>query len=532
MREASSQPSFATLSRAVSPSLAAGIAALVMMVVAAATLPSYPGRAVPYLLFHAAAAALVAVTCFPPVSYGFATLTLFLILGFWVKTVAALLGLPVLIEPTGAFAHHPGQWDAALLVTAAGLVGLCSARVLWLLRSRTSAVPERPPAPSWYVRRRGAIWLATAVAIVASNVLNWAFSFYAVGVHPRLVLPLHLNIAMAWWLTVGSGIWLAFLLDLEHRRAPQTAFGRWLLIPMAEALLSTSVMLSRGFYVMKVLPYALVLVSRRMRHALSLSGGMLVALTLVAIVGFGLSLVFVSWLRLSIYPSTVLMDTPQVAEEAPRPPADVPGKPGGAEGPGVPVAGPRPPATVELRQPTDAEIHAVTHQLSRMVLGRWIGLEGVMAVVSSEWASWSLLRFAVTEDPNRGNSAIFQVMSNATYRPQSSFTFLTLPGVVAIFSYSGSALVTALGMGVIGLLVLGTEAAYRRLLNSEFVCAVVGVAMANALAQMNFPYLTVVFFVELWGTLVLLWLLAAVAARLSLGRSTYGRPPSAAVSES
>lgn len=509
-------PSSVEVTKRAYPGLAVGMAVLLMTGMVAATLPTYAGSVGAYIGFHLASAVLVVVSCLPPVSYGYATLALFLTLGFWVKTVTATMGLPVLIEPTGAFAQRPDQWDAALVMCAAGLVGVAVPKVVWFFRSRSArAFAAIPQVPAWYPRVRVAVWLATGVAIIASNIFNWMFSFYAVGVHPKLVLPLHLNVAVAWWLTVGSGMWLAVLLDLEHRRSPRAPFGRWLLIPVAEALLSTSVMLSRGFYLMKVLPYALVALVTHPRRSFNVSVGARVALALVAVAGFALSLVVVSWLRLMTYPPTVLADSPstEVTRHSSEP---APGTPQTDVETVAPAASSA-PRTLEPRQPSDAEISATTHQLTRMVLGRWIGLEGVLAVTSSEQASLSLLKDVAREDPNRGNDAVFQRMSQASYRAQPNFTFLTLPGVLAITAYSGSALVAAICMAFIACLVLGTEALFRRLFSNEFLCAVVGVAMANALAQMNFPYLTLVFFIELWGTLALLWVLFLVGRRLPIG---------------
>jgi hypothetical protein len=125
------------------------------------------------------------------------------------------------------------------------------------------------------------------------------------------------------------------------------------------------------------------------------------------------------------------------------------------------------------------------------------------------------------EDPRAGNAALYQQISRAKYQAQAGFTFLTLPGVVAVMSYSGSAWVVLLGMMFVTSIVLATEATFRRLFHNEFLCAVVGVAMANTLAQMNFPYLTVIFFLEMWVTLAGLWLMCFIGA--SRGRPAVGR---------
>jgi hypothetical protein len=337
--------------------------------------------------------------------------------------------------------------------------------------------------------------------ILAGNLANWKLRFYVVGVHERLILPLHLNVLVSWWLTVGSGIWLAALLEWERRLNPEKPFGRWLLIPLGEAVLTAVVMLSRGFYLMKAIPYALVLARAGVRRSLRLRPLTLAALALTAIGGFGASLAGGSLLRISIYPNVELARSQDTSATA-----------SGLTTTGlVPIT----------RRPNSRDIRRSLDELKRMVVGRWIGLEGILAVSASPVLSVGLWGRALVEDPRAGNAALYQQISRAKYQAQAGFTFLTLPGVVAVMSYSGSAWVVLLGMMFVTSIVLATEATFRRLFHNEFLCAVVGVAMANTLAQMNFPYLTVIFFLEMWVTLAGLWLMCFIGA--SRGRPAVGR---------
>jgi hypothetical protein len=110
---------------------------------------------------------------------------------------------------------------------------------------------------------------------------------------------------------------------------------------------------------------------------------------------------------------------------------------------------------------------------------------------------------------------MYQQIAGTWYqRPASEtrFTFLTLPGVMGVLSYSGSAALTAVGMFLITLFVIGTERLLAVASQSAFFAAVGGVGLANVFAQMGFPYLTLVFIGQL------LFAAAAVALLLRFGR--------------
>ncbi len=462
-----------------------------------AAAPFYAGTLAPYLLFQTACVLFAAAAFLRPVSYGFYALAIFFLLGFWLKLVGASFGADVLIEPLGDFTGSPESWDRGVLLAAAGLTGATLPRLLLHVRSRVAGEEcDELRVPAWFARARTAVWGLTGMLLAAGTLANWKFRFYAVGLQELVILPFPFNAALAWWYTVGVGIWLAALLEWERRLNGNLRFSRWLLIPLAEAVVGTVVMLSRGFFLMKTLPYVLALGQTRIRRRLHVRPAALAALLVMMIGGFALSLAAVSWLRVTIYPvSSGSVSMPETTPTEPRPPV----RPSGRAGAGEFERASRPSAT---------EMREQMAELGRMVIGRWIGLEGVLVLSVVPGHGANLFRTGLVENPSVGNSALYQQLSRAPYSARDGFIFLTVPGVVAVLAYSGSYVIVLLGMMLVTSLLLATEAVSRRLFQNEFLCAVVGVAMANALAQMNFPYLTMVFFLELWGTLIVLWLLS------------------------
>ena len=68
-------------------------------------------------------------------------------------------------------------------------------------------------------------------------------------------------------------------------------------------------------------------------------------------------------------------------------------------------------------------------------------------------------------------------------------------------------LVVFLGIALTTAVLILVELAARRLVRNSFVISLAGLALANAISQMNFPYLFVVFLIELSATLIVLGLL-------------------------
>ena len=115
-----------------------------------------------------------------------------------------------------------------------------------------------------------------------------------------------------------------------------------------------------------------------------------------------------------------------------------------------------------------------------------------------------LFEQSLREDPSTGETSLYQRMAGSYYKTDSQFNFGTTPGVIAVLSYSGSAVLVFVGLSSITALLVLVEVAAKRLVRNPFVVSMAGLILANAISQMNFPYLFVIFLFELSGTLLLL----------------------------
>ena len=222
------------------------------------------------------------------------------------------------------------------------------------------------------------------------------------------------------------------------------------------------------------------------------------------LLGFVFSLAMVSLLRLQVYPVGVAADPPSAT------PPDAPGV-AVDQGPPSPDV---PKQTTETFNTVDSDtrrvlITSTAKQVLGLAVDRWVGLGGVLAVASYPELGYDLLAVGIREDPGLGESSLYQRISgaDAIYAESEQFTFLTLPGSVAVLYYSGSLYVVAFGMAAITLILMSVELTFSRLIGNPVLSSVSGLAMANVVCQLNFPYLAGVFLVQLLVTLLFIWAL-------------------------
>jgi hypothetical protein len=478
---------------------------LILLATAASVSAGYAGTVLPLLAFHAVFVVLLLSTTWMRRFYGYLALVFFLVLGFWTKYLIHVVLHARLGEPVGSFAGTQAQWDRVLWIATAGALGMlvvAAAATRWtrLVAAARTTAPRRPrrEVPGWFVSRRRLVWAVAIAVVVCSAGLNGWLGIWQIGVGNRLILPLHLNAAVMWWFTMAAPIGLAILVDFERRSVGLDSGVLWMVALVTEAAASSTTTMSRGLFVMHLLPYYFIFAVDKVERGNRFRWRTVGLLSVITVVGFGACLTSVSWLRLTTYP------TARLATEAPT--VDRPSTPGSGPAPG-PGAAPATPSVVIATggEPSARQIRATVGEVAGLFITRWIGLEGIMAVTSFDERGAALFRKALHEDPRLGADSIYQRAAGNPYPKLSGFRFLTLPGVMAVLSYADSAWLVFGGMMAITLLVLAVDVVANRVMRNVFVSSVIGVGLSNIVAQMNFPYLYATFLVELAATLVVLW---------------------------
>jgi hypothetical protein len=441
-------------------------------VLAALGFARYSGSGAVFAFFNLCFIVFFVLALPRPRLYVYSFLALFLGLGLWGKTLFHIISGAGFLEPVGDFANRPQEWDRALIAMSAAALGLLAARCLHLGYRR--ARPGTPHAdgrvPYGFARYRKGLWIATMLGIVAINAANLQFAFFQIGINPKWLLPLRLHVLVAWLVNIGFALWIAALLWWDHR-LDRLTLRRNLFLPLVEAFLSAASAFSRIAYLIHAAPYWLALWERRRDLRATLERRHVALLAGAFIILFVAAILTVFALRLQSYP---YVDRSTGA-------------------------------------PVDTSMSGnIAQELPRLIVQRWVGLEGVLTAGAVADPGRELLIAALTEAPRLGGESLFQRV--AKLRPYladpGKFTFLTNAGPVAILVFSGSATVVFFGMALIASVLILTEEGGRLWTGNPFLLAVSGAALANVVCQTTFFYLTMIFFLQMWLAIALLGALA------------------------
>lgn len=390
------------------------------------TLAEYPGHGYIYLLFSVLLNFYLYLGLRRGSMFFETFLGIFFWIGFWLKfSVRMTFADGKFHHAVGYFDYSAGAYDRALLVVSCGISGLLIAR---LLRERfifpspmelktTSLCGAR----EFYEAYRNWIWLAFVIVVLAVTLTNAYWGIYQRGTVPRTIFPYGLGGVYTWFLLFGASSISAVLLHFEV----QTGSGvpkRLMVVVLFEAFFSSVSMLSRGM-ILNSGALLLGLHSEMKRHKVLVRFRAMVATLVMLVVLFIGSIYLVSELRAQIYlqhPDHVYF-------------LDV-------EGIGFDIEG----------------LGKVGSKLVTLVMDRWIGMEGALAVSSYPELGWDLWSEVWSEKySERGTSMYDQKIAKSVYsrHDMSRHHFVSMPGVLAFFFYPGSygfLFLAMVGLGILG----------------------------------------------------------------------------------
>lgn len=335
---------------------AAWLAALLLIaLITGFTLVEYQGTAWIYLLFTLLSSAVLFFGFGRGAIFFDAFIGVLLWIGFWLKfSVRTAFSDGRFNISVGNFDGTPASLDKALLVVCCALAAILIAR---FVRQRwVFSYPDALPAIAYsglfafYRKYRFAVLIGFVLAVLLVCVSNAWFGIYQRGQVARVNLPFGLNGVYAWMLMFGMASVSAILLRFEF----EVNRGRyWIAISIAllETALSNISLWSRGMILNgSSLLYGAVAQFRRSEPRLRLG---LTSFVLLVFVGFlVVSVLSVNWLRASAFYDA---------------------------------------------HPDIATGEAVSEQTTLLFLDRWVGVEGVMAVVGSDHTGWDVFGEALAE---------------------------------------------------------------------------------------------------------------------------------------
>ena len=293
--------------------------------------------------------------------------------------------------------------------------------------------------PSWWPYLRKWTWCVTIIAVVSLTALNLTLGIAQVGLVPRLNLPWPLNGLTAWLFGFGLIAWTLTLLAWDQ--ATDRGWGLSLIVVLTEGFFSSVSILSGAGYLFHTLPTMLLLlfgpngIKRK-----KFKSGLIVLLWVVLFAG---SIMVVNHLRYGYQPVAHAGDAL-------------------------------------------ASLVNALERISGLVIDRWIGLEGVMAVVAYPEKSIDLLEAGFTERRLRGNldlytSDISGIDSNLL--DVDVVQYASLPGAIAYFYYSGSLIYLFIGVFIQVLILWGAELLVLRISGNLYLVAFWSMSSAQAVAS-------------------------------------------------
>jgi len=454
------------------------------------TLANYPGHVAVYVIFTISLNALFLIGFTKGRIFFDTFIGIFFWLGFWLKfsvRVAFLGGN--FHEPTGHFDGTGGAYDQALLITSCGVIALLIAafvRRKFLFSYGKAIRQERLEMIFSYYRSNRKVILALFISLVVIiAVTNVIFGIYQRGTVPRAILPFGLSGVYTWLLLFGLASISTVILDCEFRTKNNPYLAS--IIGLLECFFSNTSMLSRGM-ILNGGSLIIGAIDNAKRRFIDLG----LRYQLVVLVIFGvlfLSSVFaVNYIR--SYTMISSLDDAAVQHSKKLKSQAVKSK--------VPKSKRLDSPELNVKPLDDSELKSIALQFSvktskPLMLDRWVGMEGIMAVSSYPGLGWSLWKRAWQERYFHSGTSMYDltfIKSPYLQVDMSKHHFIGLPGILAFFYYPGSLPFLFFSMLLLGFLGAGIEISVYKLSGGNIIlCSLIAQVVAYRYASFGYvPY--------------------------------------------
>jgi hypothetical protein len=434
-------------------------------------------------------------------------------LGFWLKfSVRIAFMASHFQEPVGRFNFTGGAYDQALLVSSCGVLALLLAhytrRSFFSYNRSVGARGLMGCLYGFYRDNRRVILGSFCCFFVIVACANVICGIYQRGTVPRTILPFGMNGIVTWLLLFGLSSFSAVILDCELRQEknPYTAS----IIGLLECFFSNSAMLSRG---MILNGSSLLFGMHETEKRRSLHLGNVFKCTVIVIFGilFVFSVFAVNHIR--TYKHAVPIREEGLPDPAARGLQVVPAmghrtakdlirtagspaqiyNPVGRMEPGRHVKtgpGESQPRSVEVETDWPTVWKYTVANLKLMVIDRWVGIEGAMAVSSYPHLGWGLWKKAWNERFSHTGTSLYDTAVLSSPYVQLDLAeshFINLPGILAFLFYPGSYLFLLAGMFLAGIFGGAMELFVCRLSGGNIIlCALMAQVLAYRYAHFGY----------------------------------------------
>ncbi|KTD11587.1 hypothetical protein Lgra_1045 [Legionella gratiana] len=440
---------------------------LVLFIISLAGIEAYQGSLFYYAIFDLSWLAILFTALCCSQTYVIFYIQIMLFLGFWAKLMACLILKVPFIEPTGYWSSNfsSASWDQVLWVSSLAACAILAVNTLFFFCTKNKTKKaNKSSAPLWYTKHHNLAWSLILFLGFLTNAINIFFHISITGLRPQLVLPFHLNAVIVWIMALAIPLLMAAFLGWDQSLGQKK--NRFYSVCLLAFITSLS-SLSRSVYLFWTLPYIIIVLS-------NLNFSLTKALVwhhrklIFSFIGYALlSLILVSMGRSYYFaqyhsPSFIGQTSKQLS------------------------------------------------QLKKLFIGRWVGVEGVMATTAFPQSGWNFFKKGIMEKPSVGDIGIYtrEVLKPNNYKNTKKTMFSSLPGLVSILNYTNSPSVVFWGMASICFLLCCFELIIYLALNNKFLLAQLGLILGYwCVSGLNIPYLGVVNLIECLFIPVLLCLI-------------------------
>ena len=387
-------------------------------------------------------------------------------IGIWLKLVIHW-AYPALIwtEPIGAFDGSKDSWADVLLIASVGGAGVFIAQWVFKIAARRFSMnPVSYQVPSWYRGgMRTSLWLGAILVVASTLFLNEYFHIIHLGRPSAIDLPWPWQGLFGWWCNIGMLLLILTLFGLDASIKALLWLGIGVLV-LATLGISIS-MHSRGVYVFGILPFAYAL------WKWNESGRHFSKLKLIVLAG-----TFMLGAVLSIGVSEY------------RRYAGPDGLPLNGGGHHHVVAAKSSPSKPEINLPEVNVLERLPGLAVRLMVDRWLGLEGMMAISAFPGKSTALFFRAIKERRTKDRADFYtSQISGSGFKDSDTtkYQYATMPGAIGYLYLSGSLWVVFSGMFMLSMLLFLSEAVIYKLSGNLFLSASVGMYVVLLIVQLG-----------------------------------------------
>lgn len=418
-----------------------------IMLLTIVTLFHYTGRLHIYILFSAVANALLYFGFRKNAIFFDTFIGIFFWLGFWLKlTVRVLFENGAFNEAVGNFDGSGWAFDRALLTATCGMAGLLMAsyfreKFIFIYPDKSSNCTQIGLL-NFYKEYRNYVLPGFVILFMTIALTNAYLGIYQRGEITQTVLPFGLNGVYKWLLLFGLASVSAVILKYELLLKNAVTYPV-VILSLLESFSTNVSLLSRGM-ILNVSALAYGWYKTLKIHSIKLNFRVLAASILIFTVLFVSSVYAVNYLRSP--------DSKKLGQG------------------------------LEQGQKQSMRITEAKNMAKPLLLDRWVGMEGVMAVSSSPKLGWGLWREAWNEKFSENVMSFYDrnlITSPYLDDDFSASHFVSLPGILAFCFYPGSFAFLLGCMFLLGLFAALIEMSAFKLGGSNLIlCALIAEVVA------------------------------------------------------